>query len=486
MELPPDTATSPPIEPEPTIETYRLYIKGLHDAITCEDLVSRFSSFGTIENPFIPLDSIDNKPKGFGFITLISTKKQYQKCISLYNGTKWKGSTMLLEQAKQDYLEKLKNEQNSQLEASRPTKRKNPAFKTVIANDMTLVNDKNVDGKKGWKRGRYGRAVAVIKYSTPDGTLKTIDPLLYKNNLEKLYGLSNPISLQRTLNDDHEDSVNHQNFAQIDQVLENDLVDSDLKKELELHLKLAQSIPGSLPQTQDTNSHQNHDPLFANSSSDSDTDIEALYSNPSKKKKSKTTESSDRKAKFDNNLHDIQHQTNQPSVSDASKVTFDQSNFKGLFFGENRSSYKLFGSNSEEDSANPEKPISNSNTEVSNQLESSMPSENHNTQNSDALYTDSKPLFFDHFGNKNMFARSRLYPLFFEHIKSTNESLISTDSKPTVLVHDFVCTSTEKEIDEYWDKSKLVLIRDYKKKLKHAKNQQSRRRKIKFNPRRNK
>lgn len=38
--------------------------------------------------------------------------------------------------------------------------RRNPA---KHAEDMSLITDKNMDGKRGWKRGRFGRPVITMK-----------------------------------------------------------------------------------------------------------------------------------------------------------------------------------------------------------------------------------------------------------------------------------------------------------------------------------
>lgn len=38
------------------------------------------------------------------------------------------------------------------------------------AKDMTPVTDNNMGTRKGWKRGRYGRAIAVMRLKKKDGT----------------------------------------------------------------------------------------------------------------------------------------------------------------------------------------------------------------------------------------------------------------------------------------------------------------------------
>ncbi|RIB02330.1 hypothetical protein C2G38_2228124 [Gigaspora rosea] len=55
----------------------------------------------------------------------------------------------------------------------------------MFAEDMSLVTDNNIDGRKGWKKSKYGRAVSVKRIRRNDGTELMIDPSLYKNNLQK-------------------------------------------------------------------------------------------------------------------------------------------------------------------------------------------------------------------------------------------------------------------------------------------------------------
>ncbi|RIB23803.1 hypothetical protein C2G38_2170236 [Gigaspora rosea] len=66
-----------------------------------------------------------------------------------------------------------------------PKKRRLRNKDTMFAEDMSLVTDNNIDGRKGWKKSKYGRAVSVMHIRRNDGTKLTIDPSLYKNNLQK-------------------------------------------------------------------------------------------------------------------------------------------------------------------------------------------------------------------------------------------------------------------------------------------------------------
>lgn len=143
--------------------------------MTAEDLQNRFKMFGDIVDASVAKDT-ENQCRGFGHITIKTTTNQWTKCLSVYNNAKWKGGVMKIEDAKPDYKEKLQAEMEAlkvkeakkQERASK--RRRNTDADGFIARDMTLVNDKNMDGRKGWKRGRYGRAIAVMRLQKDNGT----------------------------------------------------------------------------------------------------------------------------------------------------------------------------------------------------------------------------------------------------------------------------------------------------------------------------
>lgn len=55
------------------------------------------------------------------------------------------------------------------------------------AADMTLVDEKNVDGRKGWRRGKFGRPIAIVTLRKPDRSLVVMDPSHDTAALEKFY-----------------------------------------------------------------------------------------------------------------------------------------------------------------------------------------------------------------------------------------------------------------------------------------------------------
>ncbi|KAI8916517.1 hypothetical protein DFJ77DRAFT_413712, partial [Powellomyces hirtus] len=82
----------------------RLYIAGLKEDVNTEELGARFKSFGNV----LSVDLAGGGPKGgcrgFGYISLEATPAAIGKCLSIYNGAKWKGMQLHIEEAKQDYM----------------------------------------------------------------------------------------------------------------------------------------------------------------------------------------------------------------------------------------------------------------------------------------------------------------------------------------------------------------------------------------------
>ncbi|KAG0173626.1 nucleolar protein 8 [Apophysomyces sp. BC1015] len=169
----------------------RIYIGGLHESVTEDLLIDRFSKFGKITQLTVGKGS-EGQCRGFGHMTISTTSKQWQTCLSTYNGAKWKGKNMRLEEARPDHVErKRKEEEECKIKEEKQRKRllrwnDSDGF---LAKDMTPVTDSNMKTRKGWKRGRYGRAISVMRLQKEDGTRFVFDPTHYKNNLTKLYNI---------------------------------------------------------------------------------------------------------------------------------------------------------------------------------------------------------------------------------------------------------------------------------------------------------
>ncbi|KAJ3186517.1 nucleolar protein 8 [Gaertneriomyces sp. JEL0708] len=179
----------------PAAVVKRLYIGGLKSGVSSMELEGRFKTFGKVLSIEIS-SKISPEGTGFAHVSLETTPSALGKCLSLYNGTKWKGMQLRVEEAKQHYLTRLKREW-AEIETNsdpKPSISKKKKKRTAIteADDMTLVSDRNVKkGRKGWKVSRFGRAVAVFHVRDPlTGKRKAIDPSFYKNSLKRLDGFA--------------------------------------------------------------------------------------------------------------------------------------------------------------------------------------------------------------------------------------------------------------------------------------------------------
>ncbi|KAG1174674.1 hypothetical protein G6F70_004666 [Rhizopus microsporus] len=181
---------------------------GLHSSITEDQIKERFSKFGTISNVQVAKDC-ENLCRGFAHMNIETTTKKWAQCLSVFKGSKWKGQEIKIEEAKMDYKEREALRQQK-IEERQERKRKRLArwndSDGFHAKDMSLITDNNINNKRGWKRGRYGRAIAVMRLSKPDGTKFVFDPTHYKNNLTKLYNIGVPMKpvekLISTIDDD--------------------------------------------------------------------------------------------------------------------------------------------------------------------------------------------------------------------------------------------------------------------------------------------
>ncbi|CAG8650795.1 9777_t:CDS:10 [Dentiscutata erythropus] len=153
----------------------RAYIGGLSRYITENDLKSRFGSFGVISK----IDIIRDSSTGETLTNSLGKKAVYFECIA---HTFWFGFYTRGVSLKEEWENQKALSNSSPLI---PKKRRRRNTDTIFAEDMSLVTDNNVDGRKGWKKSKYGRAVSVMHIRRNDGTKLTIDPSMYKNNLQK-------------------------------------------------------------------------------------------------------------------------------------------------------------------------------------------------------------------------------------------------------------------------------------------------------------
>ncbi|KAF9538996.1 nucleolar protein 8 [Mortierella hygrophila] len=179
-------APKPPVDPNEHI-TQRAFIGGLAQDVTTGDVEGRFKSFGSLKDVYLAKD-VDGSCRGFGYVTLDTTRKDWSKCMALFNGAKWKGNVLKIEEANKSWQSK--RQEDLEVQAKMEKKEQDAIAKKIrrnpikYAENMSLITEKNMEGKRGWKRGRFGRPVITMKLDR-----MTYDPSHYKNNAEKLFNL---------------------------------------------------------------------------------------------------------------------------------------------------------------------------------------------------------------------------------------------------------------------------------------------------------
>jgi hypothetical protein len=126
---------------------------------------------------------MEGKCRGFGHLTLECDDQDYSKCQSVLNGSSWKGARLHIEPAKAHFLDNLQKNSTDATEVIVKLKR----HPVRHAANMSLIDEKNMEGRKGWRRGKFGRPIAIVKLRKPDRTLVVMDPSHDPCALEKFY-----------------------------------------------------------------------------------------------------------------------------------------------------------------------------------------------------------------------------------------------------------------------------------------------------------
>ncbi|XP_020235870.1 uncharacterized protein LOC109815529 [Cajanus cajan] len=105
-------------EAKETQSAVRIFVGGLGEAVSDEDLRTLFSSLGTVQT----IRTIRTKGRSFAYLDFLTDPKSLSKLFSKYNGCLWKGGRLKLEKAKEDYLTRLKREweQEALADATQP------------------------------------------------------------------------------------------------------------------------------------------------------------------------------------------------------------------------------------------------------------------------------------------------------------------------------------------------------------------------------
>ncbi|KAF6120651.1 nucleolar protein 8 [Phyllostomus discolor] len=101
-------------------ETKRLFVGGLGQNVSEVDLQNQFSRFGEVSDVEIITrkDDQGNPQKVFAYINIRVAETDLKKCMSVLNKTKWKGGTLQIQLAKENFLQRMVIQRTSQRTSS--------------------------------------------------------------------------------------------------------------------------------------------------------------------------------------------------------------------------------------------------------------------------------------------------------------------------------------------------------------------------------
>ncbi|XP_013383519.1 nucleolar protein 8 isoform X2 [Lingula anatina] len=187
-------------------EKKRLYVGGLFEEVTEDDLRTKFARFGNINGIDIRLQKdltgVNAGSKTFAYLDISITDADLKKCINMYNKTKWKGREVKIQLAKESFLDRLKRERESLKIEPEEVKPKKSKSASVVLHDP-FKDQPNLDrdtltvkgaipgteltGEKDWVVGKYGRVLPVVNIRQKDKKkLLRVDPSKQCHQLTKV------------------------------------------------------------------------------------------------------------------------------------------------------------------------------------------------------------------------------------------------------------------------------------------------------------
>lgn len=175
----------------------RLFVGGLFPGVTEDDIIERFKRFGEITGVEIKKKkTTDTASLGntFAYIDLNITDENLAKCFSLYNKTKWKGLSLRIQLAKEDFLKRLIKERENGFAVKPKIKKpkgkhqeplKNPKIQDFVI--QGAVPGTLIEGGKDWVVGKYGRVLPIVHIPSKHGKkIMTVDPSKFCHNLKRM------------------------------------------------------------------------------------------------------------------------------------------------------------------------------------------------------------------------------------------------------------------------------------------------------------
>ncbi|OMJ11037.1 Nucleolar protein 8 [Smittium culicis] len=429
------------------VQVFRVYVGGLSENITENEVVERFKTFGEIQDSYMPKSAVSGE--------------------SLYNGSKWKGSSLKIQLAKTSSLELVKksNEDSSSVDSQQERiKKRLLRAKSVHSENMSLVTEKNIDSRVGWKRGRYGRAIAVVKIRKNRDCIVTVDPYKYKDNLEKLFGSIRPKKLSK-LDYHYDDEYSDVDLLSDSDDSQDEIVSNDFFADKS---KVTRST-GYIEDRVDSNSFKSYDlgnTVVSNSNIENST-----IENP---------EDSNENTGF-GNIKDIATNDNSNLIDERDKNM--QLINSLLENGGTGSGFKLFDAPGNTDIsvqelgnslANGYQPITASNPNYGG---GSYFGSIFGAPENQQQQVETKPMFFEHTASQDLFQKCRLYPVLATDANELLGGSLSSSAQNGGIfdlkqVSDDFFIGTKQQLEEsisHWENQRLFLTRDYKRRHKNAK-----------------
>lgn len=185
----------------------RLFISGVAPSLRKDELKARLSTYGVLTKDLVLNEKNAQTTGIFGHCNLSLTANAWSRLRKL-SGTVLKGSKLKIEEAKADWstikaLDQARPQPIVPNARKRPPPGTTPAVESKRVKRGDVVKDSSISQKsrkQGWIKGRYGRAIAILK--SENGVKLSRNP----DALSRLWGAAHPRPDQLTAEyDDAED-----------------------------------------------------------------------------------------------------------------------------------------------------------------------------------------------------------------------------------------------------------------------------------------
>jgi len=175
----------------------RVYVGGLFHAVKEEELRDKFKSFGKVNEVHIvhKKDSEGEVYKTFAYLNLQTNAQTLKKCFGIFGRSKWNGSEMKVQLAKEDFMARLKKEWENPIPEVKKSRKKRMAEPIKTYDEILEKSSKMrkgvpgtlIEGERNWVISKYGRPLPIVYIpKSVNKKLIKIDPSKFCHNLRKL------------------------------------------------------------------------------------------------------------------------------------------------------------------------------------------------------------------------------------------------------------------------------------------------------------